>query len=41
MHVDLLEQPDSDYEDVVQEYINAIGTDIVPPIDEMEQLNFD
>ena len=36
--LDLPQVPDSDDEDVVKTYIDSIGTDIVPPIDLMEDL---
>ena len=30
--------PDSDDKDVVQNYINSIGTDLVPPIESLQDL---
>ena len=36
--LELPQVPDSDDEDVVQNYIDAIGNDIVPPIDSIQQL---
>ena len=36
--LDMPDVPDSDEEDVVQNYINSIGTDIVPPIESLQDL---
>ena len=37
--LDMPEEPNSDDDEVVQRYISNIGTDLVPPIDSLQQLS--